>query len=102
MSVIFAVSLDFPPEGGRRQTSLPDNFGRMAGLTMFSELTLLPSLPCTFAGALVPTFAAFGAVEMTVEEAGLFEVVLGGVLMRVRGLSDGADGFRDDEGIGVL
>ena len=54
MSVIFAVSLDFAPEDGRWQTSLSDNFGRMAGLRMapaglimFSELILPPSLPHT-------------------------------------------------------
>ena len=50
----------------------------------------------------MPTFAAFGAVEMTVVEAGLFELGLGGLLRRVRGLSDGADGFRDVDGTGVL
>ena len=73
-----------------------------AGLEMFSELTLPPSLSCTFAGALVPTFAAFGAVDMTVVLAGLFEVVFGGLLRRERVLSDGAAGFLDEVGTGVL
>ena len=50
----------------------------------------------------MPIFAAFGAVDMTVKVADLFEMALGGLLRRVRCLSDGAVGFRDVEATGVL